>query len=341
MSFESFPYTLGWEITLECNLQCKHCGSSAGFQRKSELSTEECLTLCDQFPAMLVQEVDFTGGEPLIRKDLAKIISYLKNINITSGIVTNGILLTYEKLTELKEAGLSHIAISIDGLKETHDLIRQEGVFFKAVSGIKRCIEEKMPITVITTVNDKNITQLPDLFKLFNELGVKRWRPQPTIPLGRVIKYDYINLNEHSFLKLITFMREYGKHATNNEMDLLRADGTGYFFENDEYRAPWYGCPAGIVSVGITSDGKVKGCLSLPDEFIEGDLRKRSLWNIWFDKEAFKHNRNFSVTDLGSYCRECEKGEQCRGGCCAISYGSTKEIHNDPYCYYRLSKGFM
>ena len=98
-------------------------------QRRNELSTEESLTICDQFPAMLVQEVDFTGGEPLIRKDLAKIISYLKNINITSGIVTNGILLTHEKLTELKEAGLSHIAISIDGLKETHDFIRQEGVF--------------------------------------------------------------------------------------------------------------------------------------------------------------------------------------------------------------------
>lgn len=337
MNFESFPYTVGWEITLECNLRCKHCGSNAGFQRKAELSTDEALKICDQFPAMLVQETDFTGGEPLLRKDLAKIIGHLRKLKIPSGIVTNGILLTYERILELKKAGLSHIAISIDGLEETHDEIRQEGAFLKAISGIKKCIEEKIPVTAITTVNDNNIIQLPDLLKLLVELGVKRWRPQPTIPLGRVIDCDYVNLKEDTFLKLIEFIKKYRLLAAEHNLELLRADGTGYFFETDVRKPPWHGCPAGLVSAGITSDGKLKGCLSLPDEFIEGDLRTRSFWDVWFDPVSFQYNRNFSASDLGANCMNCDKGKQCRGGCCAISYGHTKYFHNDPYCSYRLT----
>ena len=64
MSFESFPFIIGWELTLLCNFRCRHCGSSAGTARQNELSTEEALALCNQFTDLLVQEVDFTGANP-------------------------------------------------------------------------------------------------------------------------------------------------------------------------------------------------------------------------------------------------------------------------------------
>jgi radical SAM protein with 4Fe4S-binding SPASM domain len=101
---------------------------------------------------------------------------------------------------------------------------------------------------------------------------------------------------------------------------------------------PWRGCPAGRLSCGITSDGKIKGCLSLPDNIVEGDLRQRDLWNIWFDSDSFVYSRQFSENKLGANCRSCDKAELCHGGCSAMSYGVTGDFHNDPYCFYRIRK---
>ena len=77
MSFESFPFILGWELTLACNLRCRHCGTAAGEPREKELTLDESLKICDQLPELLVQEVDFTGGEPLMMPGWQKIFDRL------------------------------------------------------------------------------------------------------------------------------------------------------------------------------------------------------------------------------------------------------------------------
>lgn len=339
MSFESFPFTLGWELTLACNLRCKHCGSRAGQPRKNELTTDEAIQLCDQFPALLVQEVDFTGGEPLLRPDWPEIALRLKELKITTGIVTNGASLDQETISKLKETGISHVAVSIDGLESTHDFIRgKDGAYLEVMKGIKRLNEEGIPTTIITTVTELNIGELPVLFETFSDIEIVRWRPQPLISSGRVENFQELLIKEETFLRLIEFYQNWGYKAVDAGMELLRADGLGYFFESDISRGPWYGCPAGIVSVGITSDGKVKGCLSLPDEFMEGDLREKSLWDIWFDSNAFSYTRHFSTSKLGDNCDSCDKEEQCRGGCSAMSYGYTGKLHNDPLCYTGIMK---
>jgi radical SAM protein with 4Fe4S-binding SPASM domain len=334
MSFELFPFTLGWELTLTCNLRCKHCGSNAGQPRKNELTTDEAIQLCDQLPSLLVQEVDFTGGEPLLRSDWPEIALRLKKLNISTGVVTNGVTLDQKTVSKLKETGISHIAVSVDGLESTHDFIRgKNGIYHEIMKGIKRLIEERIPTTIITTVTELNIDELPALFKIFSDIGIDRWRPQPLISSGRVENSQELLIKEKTFLKLISFYQNWGYKAIDAGMELLRADGLGYYFKSDISRGPWYGCPAGLVSVGITSDGKVKGCLSLQDKFIEGDLRKNSLWDIWFDDNTFSYTRHFSTNMLGDKCDSCDKGEQCRGGCSAMSYGYTGIFHNDPFCH--------
>ena len=112
---------------------------------------------------------------------------------------------------------------------------------------------------------------------------------------------------------------------------------------------PCYLIPCGVAGVvahihgeaqacSITSNGKVKGCLSLPDHLVEGDLRENDLWDIWFHPDAFAYTRNFSIEDLGQNCRSCPMGEQCKGGCSAMSYSYTGRFHNDPYCFYAFEQ---
>ncbi|HEX7445746.1 MAG TPA: radical SAM protein, partial [Methanothrix sp.] len=285
LSFDGFPLIIGWELTLACNLRCKHCGSSAGQPRPGELTREEALKLCDQFPALLVQEVDFTGGEPLLRSDWAEIAEHLRDLGIKTEILSNGIALEPEVISKMKEVGISGVGISLDGLEQTHDLIRaQKGSFQHVLAGIKRVLEAGIPLTIITTVNALNIDQLPEIGELLKSLGVERWRLQPIVPFGRVKGSTELVLNEQTYLQLEEFANSW--RALEGEMELICTDGLNYFNEINRPDYPWRGCPAGLGTCSITSDGKVKGCLSLPDEIIEGDLRKNDLWDIWFDPKS-------------------------------------------------------
>ncbi|MFX0211758.1 MAG: radical SAM protein, partial [Candidatus Hodarchaeota archaeon] len=110
-SFDGLPFVLSWEITLNCNLNCRHCGSSAGYTRLNELTLEESLGICDQFPDLLVQEVDFTGGEPLFRPDWWKIALRLRELNIKTKLITNGVLLVPGTISQLKEVGIARIGV--------------------------------------------------------------------------------------------------------------------------------------------------------------------------------------------------------------------------------------
>lgn len=307
------------------------------------MTLEEALKLCDQFPALLVQEVNFTGGEPLLRSDWMAIAAHLRDIGITTKILTNGLALGLDIISQMKDVGISAVGISLDGLEQTHDHIRSRiGSFRCVLKSIEMLLSSEIPLTVITTVNALNIHELPELFNLLHSIGVKHWRVQPIIPSGRVQSSMELKIDEQAYLQLGEFVHNWESLAKKAGMELLCSDGFGYF---DEYsireQQPWQGCPAGLVSCGITSDGKIKGCLSLPDELIEGDLRKNDLWDIWFHPDSFANTRLFSKEKLGQNCCFCDKAEQCMGGCSAKSYVNTKKYHNDPLCFYAIENRGM
>jgi len=336
MVFEGFPFIVGWELTLVCNLRCGHCASSAGLPRPNELSLEEALNICEQFPSLLVQEVDFTGGEPLVRRDWPQIAARLRELGIPVRMVTNGVLLE-ESVPALVETGVATVAVSLDGLEATHDHIRRRSGLFKHITrGIEVALAAGVPMAVITAVNNRNVNDLPGLLRVIRELGVKHWQVQPTFPLGRAREGEELGLSDACFLELGEFIRARVAACEEDGIRMQPADGVGYFTSLDMRETPWRGCSAGIASCGITSDGKIKGCLSHPDNLLEGDLRQRDLWDIWFDKDAFAYNRRFSVADLGEFCEGCEFGEQCKGGCGVMSYAATGHFHNDPYCFHGI-----
>ena len=328
---------VGWEFTLECNLRCNHCASSAQKKRPKELTTKEALGICDQFPALLVQEVNFTGGEPLLRPDWTEIALHLKDLNIATKILTNGIALSPEMVSRIKESGISGMGISLDGLPSTHNRIRGHPESFNSViKGIKMLQRAEIPLTIITTVNALNICELPQILELLESQGVKRWRLQPIIPFGRARGSMDLVLDEKNYQELEDFARLGRDRALKAGIELLRSDGLGYYEGHDDEK-PWNGCNAGIVSCGITSDGKIKGCLTMPDELIEGDLRKDDLWDIWFHPASFAYCRNFSRGMIGENCMFCDKIEMCKGGCSAKSYATTGQFHNDPQCIRGIS----
>lgn len=339
MTFKGFPFIMGWELTLACNLRCSHCGSSAGLPRDRELTLEESMAICDQFPELLVQEVNFTGGEPLIHPDWSRIAAHLRDLGISTKILTNGLTIEPNIIAQMKKVEIAGVGFSLDGLEATHDYIRgHKGLFHRVTTSISQVLNAGLPLTVITTVNALNINELPSIFELFQSLGVRQWQIQPIFPLGRVHEASELELTEQTYMKLGTFVKEWGHQVEEAGIEMLPGDSFGYFTELDTREPAWGGCPAGQISCGITSDGKIKGCLALPDEVVEGDLRKNDLWEIWFHPDSFAYTRQFDIKELGPFCHSCDKAEQCHGGCSAMSYGSTKGFHNDPYCFYGIRR---
>lgn len=339
MSFEGFPFIVGWELTLACNLCCRHCGSSASQPRADELTLEESLAICDQFPELLVQEVNFTGGEPLLRPDWDQIVLRLSKNGIMTKMLTNGLILKPDILAQMKDVGVVGVGISLDGLNTTHDHIRGcKGLFQRVLNGVDLVLKAGFQLTIITTVNAFNLKELPTIFEMLQSLGVHRWQVQPIFPLGRAQQTPELSLTDQQYMKFGKIVKELGARVEQESMEISPGDSFGYFTEFDTREPAWRGCPAGLLSCGITSDGKIKGCLSLPDEVVEGDLRENDLWNIWFHPGSFAYTRQFSMNELGSACHSCENGELCHGGCSAMSYGSTERFHNDPFCFHGIAK---
>jgi len=332
--FESFPVLVGWELTLACNLRCRHCASSAGEQRSNELTLDEALAICDQLPPLLVLEVVFTGGEPLLSPHWEAIAKRLRELGIHVGVVTNGTLITDEMLERMQDSGITAMAVSMDGLSHTHDFIRGvPGLHDRVMKGIERSLGAGFQITVITTVNALSVRELPGMLELLQGMGVKRWQLQPVFGFGRMRDSRQLLLGDADYLELGRFVRHWHPIAAERGLAIFPADGIGYFSELDVPGPRWKGCSAGITTCGIMSDGRVKGCLSWPDHLVEGSLRANDFWEIWFRSDAFAYTRRFGKEDLSGNCLGCEVGEECRGGCSAMSYSETGRFHADPYCF--------
>ena len=128
---------------------------------------------------------------------------------------------------------------------------------------------------------------------------------------------------------------------STKELPIMGAHNFGYhshILGNIMITPTWKGCPAGISTIGITSDGGVKGCLSLPNEFIEDNIRNRSLIDIWNSPNFASYNRNFNKDDLKGECKTCKYGKSCKGGCSTVSSTLSGEPHHNPYCFHLIEQ---
>lgn len=177
-----------WEMTHGCNMRCQHCGSSCAQPYLDEMTTKECLHVCDELINMGVKFVTLTGGEPTTKKDWYVIAEKLSKAGIYTNIISNGWFVEDDLVEKIKQAGIAICAISIDGVKETHDKIRKEGSFEKDLLALKKLKYHGVQTIVATTINNENIEELDEMYDIFSEIGVDFWQLQITLPMGNFLK---------------------------------------------------------------------------------------------------------------------------------------------------------
>ena len=352
-----------WEITLECCFSCRHCGSRAGRAREKELNTEECLDVVRQLAELGCRRVNLIGGEVFMRPDWDVIAKALNDSGVACTIITNGFYFSPHVISKLKEVGVESVAVSIDGNREIHDYLRQEGSFGRALAAIDRLREAGIPVSVITTINSMNIGCLDEMYDIFTgsgtatpgrgifagsgtefpgsgddastSRGIFAWQLQACSPMGNAHNMGVDHDFDHKVA--VDFVE---KHLGEAPFMLGVADNIGYYGPSEGYirgnlsgLAVFRGCRAGLTSIGIDSEGNVRGCESMYDEiFNEGNLRERSLRDIWEDPDGFKYNRGFNQVMLTGRCRDCEYGSVCAGGCRSFNYFTSGKLYEHPKC---------
>jgi radical SAM protein with 4Fe4S-binding SPASM domain len=339
------PMTAVWEITMGCNMRCKHCGSSCENALPDELTTEEALDLADQIADLGLTWITLSGGEPFIRKDWHLIAKRLSDKGVIPNIISNGWLVTDDIISKIKESKVGTVAISLDGLKETHDYIRKPGSYDRTISALQRFVGNEVVCGVVTTISNANMHELRELRQVLVDLKVPYWQVQIGLPMGNFSKEKGFILRPEQINDIIDFCYETAK---GGEITLYPADCIGYYnikeletrqiAHNTGTLPMWKGCNAGKRGFGILHNGEIMGCTSIRDrQYIEGNIRITPLRAIWENPENFKWNRTATKAMLKGECNQCKYGDECLGGCPNTRLTMEKDIWaENRYCSYNV-----
>ena len=336
MDSRDFPFRLRtcvWEITLACCFRCAYCGSRGGKARDNELSTAECLDVARQLADMGCRRVSVIGGEVFMRADWAEIVRALTSRGVKVCVITNGFKMTPQIISELKRIKVESVAVSLDGTREVHDAYRQAGSRDRALSAVRTLCAANIPVSIISSLRSDNAPLLPSFYEEIKNLPIFAWQIQACSPMGNACDNGVSVAFDAE--RVIRFVAETAPKAP---FAVGVADNIGYYTpEEGRVRgregAYFTGCSAGLTAVGIDSVGNVRGCESMYDErFIEGNLRERSLFDIWTDSEAFAYNRLFTKEMLSGGCEKCPHGDICAGGCRSYNFFTTGRLYENCLC---------
>jgi 12,18-didecarboxysiroheme deacetylase len=165
-----------WNVTRRCNLKCVHCYSrSEDLDYENELSFEEGKALIDDLAEFGSPVILFSGGEPLVRRDILDLIGYATDKGRRAVLSTNGTLITEALAGRLKELGLSYVGISLDGLEEVHDSFRGvRGTFERVMRAIENCKGAGLKVGLRFTINKRNYGEIDGVFDLVEKLEIPR-----------------------------------------------------------------------------------------------------------------------------------------------------------------------
>ena len=284
-------------VTSRCMYNCWHCSAKRFIKDKDdtskEMSTDEVKKIVKDLQNLGVGIIGFTGGEPLLRKDLEEIIATIDNRSI-SFIFSNGYSLSYEKAKDLKEAGLFGVGISIDSLyKESHDKKRGYiGAYDNSINAMKNSKKAGL-YTMAQTVCTKEMLNSKEIYELARYLktvGIDELRILEPIPCGALMinKDEIFSLEDKE--KLINLHIEFNKNKEYPKTSVFP-----YIESKDQF-----GCGAGVQHSYIDNEGNFMPCDFVPEAF--GNVLNEDIKDIW-------NNMHKKLGKAKTYCyaKKCDK----------------------------------
>lgn len=289
-------------LTNRCNLRCLMCQIPE--EKTTELSTAQWKKAIKDVSSLGAQTMVFSGGEPLLREDIFELIYFTKNHHMNACLTSNGCLINQDIALKLSQSGINVVNISIEGDKLTHDYLRGEGSFDKAILALEYLKMHKIESTIAATVSRYNFECLKLVLELAKVKGATTVRFQPfnRIFLKDASKGDdfFIDKKDKEMLQeiiegVIKLSNEY--KISINPVSYLR-NIPSYLCK--EKIAAKKGCSALWTSCPINSKGEVFPCWNLASrDRIIGNIDHESLVDLWFSN---RHNQiRESVLQAGCF----------------------------------------
>ena len=324
---------LFWECTTRCNFHCRHCGSDCSVQsREKDMPLEDFLRALDTIPSSHRPKdfiVVLTGGEPLLRPDIETVGRAIRERGFGWGMVSNGWFYDEAAHARLLGAGMGALTISLDGLEASHDWMRGlKGSYTRAVRAIGlSAADPRLNADVVTCVNKKNLSELPQIHDVLTGLGVAQWRLFTVIPIGRAARDPEMHLSKDEFVRLMEFIRERREQKGRMKVTFSCEGFLGRYEE--QVRDTRFFCRAGVNIASILIDGRICACPNIDrDLFSQGSIYEDNFYEVWEGKFLPYRKRNWARK--GS-CASCAQWKNCLGNGMHNWHGSCCELLQ---CHY-------
>ena len=342
-----------WNITRSCNLNCVHCYADAKEKADKEIiSTEAAKSIIDDLADFRVPVILFSGGEPLLRKDIIELITYSVKKGIRAVLSTNGTLIDQDTAKKLRDSGLSYAGISLDGLEEINDRFRGiNGAFKKALSGIQHCKKAGIKVGIRFTISRFNAKEVPKMFDLARNEGVDRICFYHLVYSGRgssLIKEDLSHTETRDVLDLIIDKtKELYQLGINTQVLTVdnHADGPYIYMRMLKEKNPRAEEALKLLRLnGGNSSGEGIGCIGWSGEvyadqfwrhYSFGNVLKRPFSEIWTDlSDPLMAKLRQKKKYLKGRCSKCKWLDICAGNFRVRAEAVTGDIWApDPACY--------
>lgn len=351
--FNQAPFTIAWEVTRACAYACVHCRADAiPLRDPNELTTDEAFQLIDQLTEFGSPILIFTGGDPMMRPDLFKIITYATEKGLRCSLTPTATALpTLDRLLQAKESGIRRIALSLDAPgPEVHDKFRNvEGSWQRTMDILHRAKEAGLSVQVNTTVTKFNVDLLPEMVPFIEEVGAVQWSVFFMVPTGRAQAKYMISAERHEEVfnwlydlsKIAPFdikgtaapmyrrVAIERKRAEVGKDEKVTFQGAGFQY-TDGLNRPRKGVNDGNGFLFISHIGEIQPSGFLP--LTAGYVREDDVVDVYRNHPIFTDLRDPSK--LIGKCGICEYIDVC-GGQRGRAYGLTGNyLESDPACVY-------
>ena len=317
MAREHVLENLFWECTLRCSLKCRHCGSDCHTTSGvKDMPFEDFAKVLRRISEKYDPHKVFiiiTGGEPLMRPDIASCGRAIYDMGFPWGMVTNGMLLDRRRFDSLLKAGIHSATVSLDGFEADHEWMRGvPGSYAKALNAIRMFIGvPDMVFDVVTCANRRNLATLPDLREFLISTGLRRWRIFTVFPSGRAASDPDMRLTAEEFDRVMDFIAE-----TRRDGRIKLDYGCEGFLGGYEGKVRDYlfRCDAGLSCASILSNGDIAACASIRSDYSQGNIyRGDDFLDVWENRYQKFRDRSW-MKALGDPCGSCRYFRYCLGG---------------------------
>jgi pyrroloquinoline quinone biosynthesis protein E len=332
MSEAPRPYTLIAELTYRCPLRCPYCSNPtdlASHDRESELRAEDWKRVLAEAEALGVVQVHFTGGEPLVRKDLEELVARARELELFSNLVTSGVPLTKERLAGLAERGLDHVQVSIQSARpDRADEIAGYAAHGHKIEVMRWVRELGLPLTMNVVLHAKNLDEIEELVALAEDVGASRLELANTQYVAWALQNRAVLLPTREQLEAAGAIAARHKARLQGKVDVL-------FVKPDYFGTTPKACMDGWARrfIHMIPDGRVLPChaaTSIPHLRFES-VKEKSLGDIWERSPALQAYRGESW--MQEPCRSCDRRSVDFGGCRCQAFALTGDAAaTDPAC---------